>query len=86
MGVFQLNRYWRASSFGPTNTLDSQGIRNADWENVGGGDGFYVRIDPNDPSVVYTESQNGSTRRLDMSDGVQRAADFYTARAKNTSQ
>ena len=41
-GGLQDNGTW----CGPTNTLDSQGIRNADWQNVGGGDGFYVRIDP----------------------------------------
>ncbi len=64
-GGLQDNGAW----CGPTNTLDSQGIRNADWQNVGGGDGFYVRIDPTDPTVVYAESQNGSIRRLDTDTG-----------------
>jgi photosystem II stability/assembly factor-like uncharacterized protein len=64
-GGLQDNGAW----CGPTNTLDSQGIRNADWENVGGGDGFYVRIDPTDPTVLYAESQNGSVRRLDTDTG-----------------
>jgi photosystem II stability/assembly factor-like uncharacterized protein len=64
-GGLQDNGTW----CGPTNTLDSQGIRNADWQNVGGGDGFYVRIDPADPTVIYTESQNGSVGRLDADTG-----------------
>ncbi len=64
-GGLQDNGTW----CGPTNTLDSQGIRNADWQNVGGGDGFYVRIDPTDPTVLYAESQNGSIRRLDTDTG-----------------
>ncbi len=64
-GGLQDNGTW----CGPTNTLDSQGIRNADWQNVGGGDGFYVRIDPADPTVVYAESQNGGIRRVDAHTG-----------------
>lgn len=64
-GGLQDNGTW----CGPTNTLDSQGIRNADWQNVGGGDGFYVRIDPADPTVVYAESQNGAIRRIDTHTG-----------------
>ncbi len=30
-----------------------------DWEVIYGGDGFYVIVDPNDPNVIYAESQNG---------------------------
>ena len=76
IGFDYRNPYWvcgglqdNGSWCGPTNTLDSQGVRNADWEHVGGGDGFYVRIDPTDPSVVYAESQNGAIRRLDTETG-----------------
>ncbi|MCH7933858.1 MAG: hypothetical protein IIC36_07650 [Gemmatimonadetes bacterium] len=68
-GGLQDNGTW----CGPTNTLDNQGIRNGDWRNVGGGDGFYVQIDPTDPTVLYVESQNGSIRRLDADTG-ERAA------------
>ena len=64
-GGLQDNGAW----CGPTNTLDSKGIQNADWQNVGGGDGFYVQIDPADPTVLYAESQNGSIRRLDTDTG-----------------
>jgi photosystem II stability/assembly factor-like uncharacterized protein len=64
-GGLQDNGAW----CGPVNTLDNQGIQNADWQNVGGGDGFYVRIDPADPTVVYAESQNGNIRRLHTDTG-----------------
>ena len=37
-------------------------IRYADWYNVGGGDGFYVRIDPTDPTA-RENAQNGLGRR-----------------------
>lgn len=30
-----------------------------DWESIFGGDGFYVIIDPNNPNIIYAESQNG---------------------------
>ncbi len=86
IGFDYQNPYWvcgglqdNGSWCGPTNTLDSQGVRNADWEHAGGGDGFYVRIDPTDPSIVYAESQNGSIRRLDRETG-ERASIQPTAR------
>ncbi|MGD8817860.1 MAG: hypothetical protein PVJ51_11810, partial [Acidobacteriota bacterium] len=40
-----------------------------DWYDVGGGDGFYTAIDPTDPNVFYSESQNGNIRRGDLSTG-----------------
>ncbi|MEL6254090.1 MAG: glycosyl hydrolase [Bacteroidota bacterium] len=30
-----------------------------DWENIFGGDGFYVLVDPNDNNFIYAEAQNG---------------------------
>ncbi|MFQ5708835.1 MAG: FlgD immunoglobulin-like domain containing protein [bacterium] len=30
-----------------------------DWDTILGGDGFYVLVDPNDPDVIYAESQFG---------------------------
>ena len=36
---------------------------------VGGGDGFYVQIDPTDPDTVYSESQGGSISRVDLRTG-----------------
>jgi photosystem II stability/assembly factor-like uncharacterized protein len=45
------------------------GVINADWYRVGGGDGFYVQIDPTDYATVYAESQNGNVQRLDLKTG-----------------
>lgn len=54
---------------GPSRTRNPAGITNADWYRVGGGDGFYNLIDPTDPNIVYTESQNGNMSRLDLRTG-----------------
>jgi hypothetical protein len=29
------------------------------WENIWGGDGFYVLVDYNNSNIIYAESQNG---------------------------
>ena len=46
-------------------------ILSEDWYRVGGGDGFYTAVDPTDHTVVYSESQNGNLRRLDLATGEQ---------------
>lgn len=61
-GGLQDNGTWGA----PNRTLDfRRGVSNDEWINVGGGDGFHARIDPTNPRIVYTESQNGAVRRID---------------------
>ena len=42
-----------------------------DWFRAGGGDGFYSQIDPDDPNVIYSESQNGNVRRMSLATGEQ---------------
>jgi photosystem II stability/assembly factor-like uncharacterized protein len=54
---------------GPSRTLNRGGIRTSDWYTVGGGDGFQARVDPEDPNIVYAQSQNGSLNRLDLRTG-----------------
>jgi hypothetical protein len=61
-GGLQDNGTW----CGPSRTKNRIGITNDDWFNVGGGDGFYSAIDPNDPNIIYTESQGGNASRLDI--------------------
>ncbi len=61
-GGLQDNGSWCA----PSATQSNQGIRNRDWDNVGGGDGFYNLIDPNDPTILFNESQGGSMARVDL--------------------
>ncbi len=61
-GGLQDNGSW----CGPSQTWWQQGITNEDWYRVGGGDGFYVQIDPTDPNIVYGESQDGNLYRRDL--------------------
>jgi photosystem II stability/assembly factor-like uncharacterized protein len=55
---------------GPSRTANRVGIRTSDWYSVGGGDGFQARVDPDDPAIIYTQTQNGNLRRLDSRTGV----------------
>ncbi len=57
---------------GPSGTRYTDGIANEDWYITVGGDGFHVQIDPQDPSVVYTESQYGRLVRFDTATGERR--------------
>jgi len=64
-GGLQDNGSWG----GPSATRSQLGITNADWFRIGGGDGFYVQIDPTDHNTIYVESQNGNVNRLDLRTG-----------------
>lgn len=54
---------------GPSRTVNQAGIRTSDWFRVGGGDGFQGRVDPQDPNIVYAQSQEGALQRLDLRTG-----------------
>jgi Sortilin, neurotensin receptor 3, len=45
-------------------------ISNFDWFTVNGGDGFYSQQDPEDPDIVYAESQGGNMARINVATGV----------------
>ena len=64
-GGLQDNGSW----CGPSATRSGNGILNSDWFRVGGGDGFYTANDPTDWTVLYSESQDGSTNRVDLRTG-----------------
>ena len=66
-GGLQDNGSWG----GPNRVANNAGPVNSDWFNVGGGDGFVVRVDPNDPNQIYGESQNGWTYRVNLETGAQ---------------
>ena len=68
-GGLQDNGSW----CGPSATLSRDGIGNQDWTLIHGGDGFYAAIDNVEPSVVYTESQDGYLARRDLRTGQQRS-------------
>ena len=54
---------------GPSAVRGRGGIMNSDWFGIGGGDGFQTAVDPTDPNIVYTESQDGNTNRYDLRTG-----------------
>jgi len=64
-GGLQDNSSW----CGPQRTLTTYGIRNNDWYDVSGGDGFFNVIDPTDHTIVYSESQGGNMSRVDIKTG-----------------
>ncbi|GLH69193.1 hypothetical protein GETHPA_07260 [Geothrix rubra] len=64
-GGLQDNENW----VGPSRTLSKEGIRNTDWTPIGGGDGFSCVFDPQDPNLLYAESQGGSLHRFNLRTG-----------------
>jgi len=54
---------------GPSRTMDRAGITNEDWFITTGGDGFETVVDPTDPNIVYSESQDGGLVRFDRKSG-----------------
>jgi photosystem II stability/assembly factor-like uncharacterized protein len=64
-GGLQDNGSWG----GPSHVLRGSGPVNDDWVYVNGGDGFVCRVDPNDPDLIYSESQNGMMSRRNYRTG-----------------
>ncbi|MBI1832187.1 MAG: PAS domain-containing protein [Planctomycetes bacterium] len=64
-GGLQDNGSWG----GPSQTLRPSGPTNADYQFIQGGDGFVCRVDPNDPDIVYSESQGGNMFRRNLRTG-----------------
>lgn len=54
---------------GPSRTDTVNGIRNADWEVVLGGDGHQPATEPGNPDIMYAESQKGNLNRVDTTTG-----------------
>jgi photosystem II stability/assembly factor-like uncharacterized protein len=59
-GGLQDNGSWAGPSSAPG------GVKNSDWLDLYGGDGFWVTPDASDPDIVYAESQGGDVNRIDM--------------------
>ncbi len=45
-------------------------LSNADWFNIGSGDGFATAQDPTDPNIIYAESQGGNISRYNIATGA----------------
>ena len=54
---------------GPSRTRSANGIVNSDWFVTKGGDGFESQVDPNNPDIVYAQSQYGVLVRYDRQSG-----------------
>jgi photosystem II stability/assembly factor-like uncharacterized protein len=65
-GGLQDNGSW----CGPSSVRSTNGILNSDWFRVGGGDGFYTANDWTDWRILYSESQDGATNRVDLGRGT----------------
>ena len=65
-GGLQDNGSWG----GPSQIPGAGGPQKDDWFRVGGGDGFICLVDPNDPNIVYYESQNGAMSRRNLKTGT----------------
>ena len=59
-GGLQDNGSWGAPSSAPG------GVKNSDWLEFYGGDGFWVVPDPTDPTFIYAESQGGDVNRINV--------------------
>jgi hypothetical protein len=66
-GGLQDNYSW----CGPSRKSNGE-ITNHDWFTIGGGDGFVTQQDPRDPDIIYSESQAGNMRRMDLRSGQSR--------------
>ena len=51
---------------GPSRTFKNNGISNADWYVVLGGDGHQPATEPGNPDIIYAQSQEGFIHRIDM--------------------
>ncbi|MEO0332149.1 MAG: glycosyl hydrolase, partial [Bacteroidota bacterium] len=54
---------------GPSRSVSNNGIANSEWFVTNGGDGFESQVDPNDPNIVYAQSQYGYLVRYDRKSG-----------------
>jgi photosystem II stability/assembly factor-like uncharacterized protein len=59
-GGLQDNSSWVGDSAYPG------GITSSRWENMYGGDGFWMYADPSDPNYVYAEAQGGTIGRVNV--------------------
>lgn len=53
----------------PNRTMSTHGIRDADWFVTTFGDGFGPAVDPTNPDIIYSQSQNGGLVRYDHRSG-----------------
>ena len=57
---------------GPSRSTSGNGIMNTDWFITHGGDGFETQVDPNNPDIIYAQSQYGVLVRFDRKSGEEK--------------
>ena len=57
-GAQDLGTLW-----GPSRTMNTEGVRNSDWYMPMGADGYGVQVDPTDPDLLYLMTQQGNLYR-----------------------
>ena len=75
-GGLQDNGNW----CGTSNSLSGQGIRQADWATISGGDGFFTVPVLDKPWLVYSDAQGGMLNITDTRSGVQKTIYPYPNR------
>lgn len=72
-GGLQDNSAW----CGPSSDLGNNRAVSSSWYTVVGGDGEYAVPAPSDPNIIYSDSQNASISRLDLSTHLSRSIRPY---------
>jgi len=63
-GGLQDNGSWMAPN------SSARGVSSADWQDINGGDGFWVQPSPLNSKIVFAESQGGNANRIDLTTGL----------------
>ncbi|MBI5916606.1 MAG: glycosyl hydrolase [Bacteroidetes bacterium] len=69
---------------GPSRSRNGHGITNSDWYVTSLGDGFETQIDPDNPDIVYAQSQYGGLVRYDRKSGEMTSIQPKPAEGENT--
>ncbi len=69
---------------GPSRTISANGISNHEWFMTHGGDGFESAIDPDNPNIVYAQSQYGNLVRYDKLSGEKLGIKPLPRKGENT--
>lgn len=72
-GGTQDNGSWGGPSRGASSRRGRGSIGPFDWYRVGGGDGFYVQVDPTDHNFLIAESQFGAIFKINRKTGLRRS-------------
>lgn len=69
---------------GPSRTVSGNGPNNFDWFITHGGDGFESQVDPQNPNIVYAQSQYGHLVRYDKLSGEEKGIQPKERKGENS--